>query len=1349
MKKLLAIMFAVLLVLSSCSMENNSRAVVSFDFDGGNSRGISVVDMDTAYYVVEGSGPSSFNSGRIGVDSAEASFEILPGSWSFKASAYNDEEQKIGESQSVPVTVNSGANAPILLTVRELDGEGSVTFSIKYTNADVPDTSLHIQADDGPRTVMAKEGNNHTLTLTLSNGFHEISIYEGDSTTPSEVVAVRVVTGYDTKVTMEYVASSFGDGYFEIDSDITQTPVITLEPGITATAIPMNIPFSVDSAIEGFSGSVNYQWFINGVVVPNATSSKLYVESLNALEGTMNAGIIDVGTPLSLVLKVTSGDLAWTSDAFLFTATEEISFPTVSVAEEERVWTYNDEAKTVILNIQNLSADFSISFAVDGVEIQPEVSSLVINPSDYTVGSHSVTYTITSESLGLTSEGSLFSFMVVPTVTLQIDDNDIASYEYLTGSVSVAPVGAYKVLVSVGEGLVYEDLTLNGSSSVDFSFPLGAINEDGNYNVVATVSTLEYESLASSQPVSITVNVPAITITTDSLKVYQGQDLEINSHENASGSGVYQWVINGEVLTGNEYNWNFHVSPLSWPIGEYTIQLKRGEAESNPLTIKVFEAPDLELLVNGKRYDSDISVGDSVTFSISNPDNVELSDISWTLKFDEMPEYYGQEEMTIKITEETNYWIDVDLLANGVPVHLSNSIDSYSDGDSEDNVDNYLKLDKLIVNLNGELTVKYGVDTHDYYYSGYPIERAELSLRKVGQDGESEVVGDKISIDTIPAEGTATFTLKEDGIYEVRIDYYNNSQTEPFGGSIERVFCTSDSILPVEAQEVYQAIVFDEDADATADSNAAVGTGTLLIDRDESMFAYYYVEFTEDMLAAMTNPDESGSGVGNPMTIDGGSLEESGDTLTLSGSNDKTYVFTKTNEGYKDESGHVWKKLNTSTRAIGDFTGSWSLAEIRPSAAFMNKAYEIGKGYLEKNVDADRPWGSIVSFDDEAGEGIGVNVGLEIRPDGIFNLSAAVDLDFSALNVEVSENGAGKSVSLADDLELLGKMSGVISSYGKDDMLVIGGESYPIAIQKSTDGSVLIIYILAEMESGYEAMFAVPLTKNDTTLPASVPTEAFSEPMYFTMNGIMDLAIEAEAGLGEAGSQLLYDLFAYGDNTSFSSLKNGIWDVSITAGDEQSKAMIEDLFGSSIYALMGMLSADNGHSFYSDSSTINGRAYNFICDDDSTRAYLNITLTPQEETDVVEAEVSVMYDNLPITYAGTVSLSRRADAKFTELAKGSMFLSTPLDELSFEFRTDGELWMSFPGQTAMHVCDYGLSDGMITVLTSSDIIPELNGLAFVFGGSLPYEVQADGVRINVLEDWNKQPIGLTLEASQG
>ena len=1347
MKKLLAIMFAVLLVLSSCSMENNSRAVVSFDFDGGNSRGISVVDMDTAYYVVEGSGPSSFNSGRIGVDSAEVSFEILPGSWSFMASAYNDEEQKIGESQSVSVTVNSGANAPIQLTVRELDGEGSVTFSIKYTNADAPDTALHIQADDGTRTVMAKEGNIHTLTLTLSNGFHDISIYEGDSTTPSEVVAVRVVTGYDTKVTMEYVASSFGDGYFEIDSDITQTPVVTLEPGITATAIPMNIPFSVDSTIEGFSGSVSYQWFLNGVVVPDATSSKLYIESLNALEETMNAGPIEAGTPLSLVLKVTSGDLTWTSDAFLFTAADEISFPTVSVAEEERVWTYNDEAKTVILDIQNLSADFSISFAVDGVEIQPEVSSLVINPADYTVGGHFVTFTISSESLGLSSEGSLFSFMVVPTVTLQIDDNDIASYEYLTGSVSVAPVGVYKVLVSVGDGLVYEDLTLNGSSSVDFSFPLGAIREDGDYDVVATVSTLEYESLASSQSVSINVNVPAITITTDSLKVYQGQDLEIISHENASVSGGYQWVINGEVLTGNEYNWNFHVSPLSWPAGEYTIQLKKGGEESNPLTIEVFEAPDLELLVNGQRTGGEFSVGDEVTFSISNPDNVKLSEISWTLDGHEKPEYYGQEEVTIEITEETSYSMDVDLLADGVPFQLYRYVYAYDNGSDVQNFNTYLRVDKVIIDPeSGELNVYYGFDDYEENI-GYPVTSAELELVRLGT--EEEVVVDSYVIESSAAEGSTTFNLTEAGTYDVRLICRTD------GGECTyhyKVFCTSDSILPVEAQEVYQAIIFDEDADATADSNATVGTGTLLIDRDESVFAYYYVEFTEDMLAAMTNPDESGSGVGNPMTIDGGRLEESGDTLTLSGSNDKTYVFTKTSEGYKDESGHVWKKLNTSTRAIGDFTGSWSLSEIRPSAAFMNKAYEIGKDYLEKYVDADRPWGSIVSFDDEAGEGIGVNVGLEIRQDGIFNLSAAVDLDFSALNVEASDNEAVKSVSLADDLELLGKMSGEISSYGKDDMLVIGGESYPIAIQKSTDGSVLIIYILAEMESGYEAMFAVPLTKNDTTPPASVPTEAFSEPMYFTMNGVMDLAIEAETGLGEAGSQLLYDLFAYGDNNNFSSLKNGIWDVdSIKAGDEQSKAMIEDLFGSSIYALMGMLSADNGNSFYSDSSTINGRAYNFRCADEdySTRAYLNITLTPQEDADVVKAEVSVMYDNLPITYAGTISLSRRADAKFTELAKGSMFLSTPLDEMSFEFRTDGELWMTFPGQTAMHVCDYGLSDGMITVLSSADILPELNGLALVFGGSLPYEVQADGVRINVLEDWSRQPIGLTLEASQG
>lgn len=1342
MKKLLAIMFAVLLVFSSCSMENDARAIVSFDFDGGNSRGISVVDMDTAYYVVEGTGPSPFNSGKIVVDSSGASFEILPGEWSFQASAYNDEDQKIGESQSVSANVSSGANDPIQLTVRELDGEGSVTFSIEYKNEDAPETVLYIQADDGLKTVMAKEGNIHTLTLTLSNGFHEISIYEGDSATPSEVVAVRVVTGYDTKVTMEYVASSFGDGYFEIDSDITQTPVITLDPGITAAAVPMNIPFSVDSTIEGFSGSVSYQWFLNGLAIPNATSSKLHIESLNNLEETMNAGTIDDGTPLSLVLKVTSDDLAWTSDAFMFTAANDIVFPTVSVEDENLEWSYNDGVQTVILTTENVSVDFSISFAVDGVEIQPGVSSLTINPSDYTVGSHSVTYTITSESLGLSSEVKLFTFKVVPTVTLQIDDNAIASYEYLTGSVSVAPAGDYKVRISVADGVVTEDLTINDSASAAFSFPLGAIREDGDYNVVATVYTLEGESLAASQAVSITVNVPDIAITTDSLKVYQGQNLNITSQENSVITGSYQWIVNGKSFEDYTFGSTFNVYQLSWPAGEYEILLKIGEEVSNPLTIEVLEDPGLMLLVNGKRYDYDISVGDSVTFSISNPDNMELSNISWTLNYDEMPDYNGQEEMTIEITEETNYWIEVDFLANGVPFHLSNSIDSYSNGGYEDRGDTYLSLDKLVVNpADGKLTVNYGVGEYDS--SGYAIDHAEVVLVKCAEDDIIGEVLERVPIETTPAEGTVTFTLEEEGTYEVSIDGYSNSPQESFNILFKNVFCISDGIIPIDAQDVYQTIVFD------AGTNATAGTGTILIDIEGASFAYYYMKFTEEMLDAITNPDGSGNEPDSIVTFDGGDVVVDGDTITLNGSS-ATYVLTKTDDGYEDESGRVWKKLNTSTRSVSDYTGSWSLAEIRPSAAFMNKAYEIGKVYLQKYAGEGRPWDDLVNFDDEAGEGVGVNVGLEIRTDGVFNLAASVDLDFSALNTE-----DGHSVSLADDLEFLGKMSGEISSYGKDDMLVIGDDSYPIAIQKSVDGSVLIIYCLAMTESCYEVVFAIPLTRNDGTTPSiSVPSEKFSEPMAFTMNGVLDLAIETETRLGDAGSELLYNFFAYGDNSSFSSLKNGIWDVDgITADDEQSKAIIEDLFGSSLYAFMGMLATDNGNSFSnSENSSINDREYNVSCwdEDGESNAYLNVSLTPSsEDVNAVVADVSIMFADLPGAFNGSVTLSRRADAKFTELAKACLYMSAPMEELSFEFRTDGELWMTFPGQTAMHVCDYGLSDGMITVLTSSDIIPELNGLALVFGGSLPYEVQADVVRINVLEDWSNQPIGLTLEAVQG
>lgn len=1086
----------------------------------------------------------------------------------------------------------------------------------------------------------------------------------------------------------------------------------------------VNCSFTVDSTVEDLDGDISYQWFINGILIPDADSSTLSVSSLEDLASSLDAGSIDVGTKLALVLKVEAGDIAWTSDAFIFTAASAVDFPVVSVVTDEYSWLYNAGAQNVTVSIEGGTEDFEISYFVDrDSEIAISGSTLSIDLSAYTVGPHTVSYIISSQSLGISNEGGLFSFTVIPSVSLSLDGVPVNSYDYLTGTVNVEPAGNYKVTVSVGDGLVTEDLFITDSSSMEFSFPLGDITETGDYDVQAVVHTLDGVELAASDIQSVKVSVPAIAITTDSLKGYQGQSLEITERADSSVTGDYQWMINNEFLDSNRSG-DLDIFPISWPVGTYTIQLIKGEEKSNPLTIEILEEPDITLLVNGDEYYDNWSKGQPLTLSISNPDGAELSNIKWSINWDDYT-YIGQTSVTFEIPDFDYCDFTGSFDVNGIPYAITRSVSAQSGTDGY--IEPYLEFDHLMVEPGETVTLNYGIGEYDVYNTGLPIESAMITLYRVVEGEGSVAVGDPVTVDSFPAEGNVSFELTEEGSYHAGISITTNAGEVTYSYS-STVYCSSDSIIPITADDVYQTIVLDSDGNATA------GTGTILIDRDESRFAYYYVEFTEEMLDAMEAGSEN---IPNPMTVDAGSVVISGNKIELTGENG-TYTLTGSGTAYQDDAGHEWKKLNAvSSRAIGDYTGKWSLVEIRPSAAFMNKAYEIGKWYLESYVDPEKPWKDLVSFDE--GEGIGVNAGLEIRQDGNFNIFARVDLDFSALNT------GSTSVSLADDMEILGMMSGEISSYGKNEMLRIGDENFPMAIQKSSDGSVLILYVLSDTGEGYKAMFALPLMKDSSLSMPGVGNDAFDETLVFSINDLLDTAVEAEERLGQAGSDLLYELFDMSDSEAeFSFMRtSGIWNVSVDA-EADSEAVIKDIFGDRLLSFMGGMYLESGEyleEYYGDG--INGRICNYaIYGEHGSVIGINIT----EVSDGV-INVEVMYDYLPIVYEGTLTLTQE-NVSFMELVREMTAMTTPLNTFFFEFRNSGEMWMSFPGENAMHVCDYSISDSQITILTASDLIPDLNGLSVIVGGTLPYEETGEGVRINILEDQSKQPIGVTLSPEQ-
>ena len=638
MKKVIVALFAVLMVLASCSMEDSSNGIVSFDV-GENSRGnVSVIEMDVAYYVVHGtSGGQTFNSGNISIDGGENAFEIRPGNWTFYAEAFNKNDQKIGRSDDVEANIKSGPGNSVSLTVREIAGEGDVTFNLKYTNQINPDTPLYVMIDDGEKQQLVVKDGVHALTVSLSNGFHVVWIYEGDNENPSDVFTIRVVTGYPTTVTGEYVTSSAGDGYFDIEGDIVQTPEISFSSNFTEATIPANLEFNLKANVDGVSGQIEYTWFLDGAIVEAQTTETFSVESLQSIN-------LDVGTQHTLMLMIRAGNIVWTSNRYFFTVGQAVTLPTIESpglgdSAWNTQWNYDGGSQTITINVEGSTVGFEIKYFIDDQEVVAEGNVITVDPQSYSIGQHELRYEITG--YGIPDSGSLGRFMITPSVYLSLDQTDgLYSYDKLTGSVQVNPAGEYGY-AAVGifnddySELLIEEIDFDESGHAEFEVSLGSLATSGKYTVKAGVQDAydspSFSALSEEQTIQITV--PDFSIVTDnSDKVIVGNELSIRVNESSSGS-TYEWYINGKLAsTQSEYG-NFYEF-IRWPAGTYEIYLKRDGFKSNTITIEVVEEPRLGILINGSLNGNDLVSGKAVRFEIWNPDGHELSEINWYVSAD-------------------------------------------------------------------------------------------------------------------------------------------------------------------------------------------------------------------------------------------------------------------------------------------------------------------------------------------------------------------------------------------------------------------------------------------------------------------------------------------------------------------------------------------------------------------------------------------------------------------------------------------------------------------------------------------------------------------------------------------
>lgn len=1364
MKKVIVALFAVLMVLASCSMEDSSNGIVSFDV-GENSRGnVSVIEMDVAYYVVHGtSGGLSFNSGNISIDGGENAFEIRPGNWTFYAEAFNKNDQKIGRSDDVAVNIKSGLGNHVSLTVREIEGEGDVTFNFNYTNPSNPDTPLYVRIDDGEKQQLIEENDVHALTVSLQNGFHVVWIYEGDNENPSDVFTIRVVTGYPTMVTGEYVTSSAEDGYFDIEGDIVQTPEISFFDAFNGT-VPVNLEYELEAIVKGVSGQIEYTWFLDGAVVEDQTTATYTVESLQSIG-------LEVGTQHNLMLMIRAGNVVWTSDRYFFTVGQAVTFPTIvspglGDSAWNTQWNYDGGSQTITINVNGSTEGFEIKYFIDDQEVVAEGNVITVDPQSYSIGQHELRYEITG--YGVPDSGSLGRFMITPSVYLTLDQTDgLNSYDKLTGSVQVNPAGEYGY---VGIGIfnadyseeLIEEIDFDDSGYTKFEVSLGSLTTSGEYTVLARV-TDSYDNptfSALSEEQTIQVTVPDFSIVTDnSDKVIVGNELSIRVNESSSGS-TYEWYINGKLASTQSGYGNFY-EYIRWPAGTYEIYLMRDGVKSNTITIEVVEEPRLGILINGSLNGNNWASGNAVRFEIWNPDGHELSEINWYVyadgpEIDESLYTIDESDLGLTVHEDvsaSNISVDVELKVDGISHRIDGSADSsgggYADGIS-------ISLDKFVVKPGESVKATYYIGSNfDYNETGMynSISSAVLTVFGVDKSGIRKELSEysrRITSDQLPFSGGLTIPSAFDqySSYVFRIDAYywdSSSGVEPVevqGAWWENIVTVSENgIIGIQAGDVYQMLQID------GADGIAVGLGTLVLSADSNQYVKYVIKFSENMI-----PQDPEQGMTEmPFEMEMGTYFQNGNNISFNGQGKDPstgemigvdYSVNLAGRDFTDIEGRTWTRLNTVTksasRAISDFNGSWKFADINLDSSFMNAMMDFVFTMMEQQTGEEMAMPeNLLTFDE--GEGIGVSLGAELH-DGLLIMNAGIGLDATIMD----------GISLADDLMLLAGATGELDSYSEEDLLTMDGYAIPLALQLSSDKSVMLLYVLMQQgDSGYQPMLVLPLSKVSSLDFPKATGSHFSKTMRSTMSEVMDMAKTAELKLGSDGSDVLYNLFAvplFNSNVS----STGKWNVEVTSGDTE---FLERIFGGYMYSLMGSMTTGGGYeicSYDGPSDSSGSYHYSLAYGDGATSGYANFNVTSSgEDPNEVTMMVQVSFRGLPV-YEGTLRLTRDTSLSFMDVCEEMVASSSGPSTGYIELRNNGEVWFGY-GETeveGMNICvgTYGLDGGSIVIETASDLLPELEGLSISFGGLFGYSQSGDSAEIMILQQKNGADFGLKFNA---
>jgi Immunoglobulin domain len=388
-----------------------------------------------------------------------------------------------------------------------------------------------------------------------------------------------------------------GGGWGSLGLDL---PSITKQPANQTVTSGQTGSYSVAATGEG---TLTYQWYANGTLIPGATSTTYT---------TPTTSMSNNGTVYTVQVANSAGNV--NSNPANLTVTTGSASVTGPVITSQPVGQTTTAGQTASYSVTATgTTPLTYQWYDNGVAVPGATSSTYTTSATATTDSGSKFTVVVTDAGGSVTSNQAPLTVNAPVVAPPTINNEPSGQTVNTGQTAT-----YSVTASGTGPLTYQwydnGVPVTGATSSTYTTPSTTGSNSGS---IYTVTVSNPGGTATSTPAPLTVNSgPVVTVPPANQTVNTGQTATYSVTATGSGTLTYQWSDNGTPIAGatsSTYTTPPTTTSNSGSVYTVTVSNSVGSASAGPATLTVNSAP----VVTVPPANQTVNAGQTATYSVT------------------------------------------------------------------------------------------------------------------------------------------------------------------------------------------------------------------------------------------------------------------------------------------------------------------------------------------------------------------------------------------------------------------------------------------------------------------------------------------------------------------------------------------------------------------------------------------------------------------------------------------------------------------------------------------------------------------------------------------------------------